>query len=311
MPEVTRLIETLKAGVEGLRESLRDPEAVAAVETAGSTIDRLVEIDRRAREYLKSGQLLMTADVVFAEGGEAAAAAQRHLRDAGLAERRAFEALEERTRRIQAASLIGAAVLAVLALTLLAWRRPASDDPGGASTLATRKAAGAPAQAPRDAADAKLLRDAAALCTDLARVSGPQELVALLGRMAATLKATGIIVWMGEAGGAELRPAAAYGYTEAEFARLPIIQQRADNATATAYRTATVQIVAPRDGDHPGAIIAPLLSQSGCLGVLTAEVPGDALAAENLRPLAVLFAAQLATVVAPAAPPAAARTATA
>jgi hypothetical protein len=100
-PEVTRLIETIKAGVEGLRESVRDPEAVPAVESAASTVTGLDEIDRRAREYLKSGQLLMTADVVFAEGGDAAATAQRHLQNAGLAEQHAFDAFEARTRRIR------------------------------------------------------------------------------------------------------------------------------------------------------------------------------------------------------------------
>jgi hypothetical protein len=169
-----------------------------------------------------------------------------------------------------------------------------------------------PALALREPGDARLLKDAAALCTDLARVSGPQELVALLGRVAAALKATGLIVWMGDARATELRPAVAYGYTESEFARLPVIPRAADNATAIAYRTATFQIVTPKDGDHPGALITPLLSPSGCLGVLTAEVPGDAIAAENLRPLAVLFAAQLATVVAPVAEGTpAARTATA
>jgi hypothetical protein len=120
-----------------------------------------------------------------------------------------------------------------------------------------------------------------------------------MARIAEALQATGLIVWIGDATGGELRPAIAHGYSPAALTRLPAIPATADNAAAAAYRTGTPQIVRPRTQEDSGALVAPLLAASGCIGALTVEVARGVPIADELRALAAVFAAQLATVVAP------------
>ena len=50
------------------------------------------EVDKRARDYLQSGQLLMAGDVIFTEGGQTAASAARQVEAARLAEHQALDA---------------------------------------------------------------------------------------------------------------------------------------------------------------------------------------------------------------------------
>ncbi len=59
----------------------------------------------RAREYLKSGQPLMAGDVIFTEGGDAAATAARQVETARLAEHRAADVAEAAIRKRQAVTL--------------------------------------------------------------------------------------------------------------------------------------------------------------------------------------------------------------
>jgi hypothetical protein len=61
------------------------------------------------------------------------------------------------------------------------------------------------------------------------------------------------------------------------------------------------------NGDHHtnGAVVAPLMTPEGCIGVLSAEMRGGLEKDESSQALAAIFAAQLATLVAtPAAAPA-------
>ena len=54
-----------------------------------------------------------------------------------------------------------------------------------------------------------------------------------------------------------------------------------------------------------GAVIIPLMTSDGCVGVLSAEMKGGSEKDESSQALATIFAAQLATLVAtPAAAPA-------
>jgi GAF domain-containing protein len=54
--------------------------------------------------------------------------------------------------------------------------------------------------------------------------------------------------------------------------------------------------VAARNGD-PGAIVTPIVTAEGCVGVLAAEVSGGAEENGDRRALAGILAAQLATLV--------------
>ena len=80
-------------------------------------------------------------------------------------------------------------------------------------------------------------------------------------------------------------------------ARLPPLARSADNAAATAYRTGQLQIVLARPGSSNGAVVAPLLSADGCVGVISAEIRGGGETSEGVQALAAIFAAQLAGVL--------------
>jgi hypothetical protein len=141
------------------------------------------------------------------------------------------------------------------------------------------------------------LKAAAQLCTDLGRVSDSQELRSLIGRAADMLDASGLVLWMGTAAGDELRPAVAHGYDSQMVARIPSVPRSANNAAATAYRTATLQIVLSRPGSAKGAVVAPVVSADGCIGVLSAEIRDGGEASETVQALAAIIAAQLAGVL--------------
>jgi hypothetical protein len=115
------------------------------------------------------------------------------------------------------------------------------------------------------------------------------------------MDARGIIVWQGDTAGSDLRPIMAYGYTPQTLARMPIVPRSAGNATASAYRSAQMQIVRSRPGASSGAVAAPMLSQAGCVGALTAEINGGGEESDAIQSLAAIFAAQLANVVGSAA----------
>lgn len=136
----------------------------------------------------------------------------------------------------------------------------------------------------------------AKVCTDLARVKDADELRDALGRAARLLDASGVIVWMTEAGGKSLKPLLTYGYPEEALRRIPTLPRDAGNATAAAFRDAVTQVVDATDS-APGAIAVPLLVPQGCVGVLAAEIGHGRESAVATRALAQIVAAQLAVLI--------------
>ncbi|HJO39655.1 MAG: hypothetical protein QGG24_00695 [Vicinamibacterales bacterium] len=135
-------------------------------------------------------------------------------------------------------------------------------------------AAGTPIiDAPVDATPADLAA-VAALCTDLARVSDGEQLPALLERAAGLLEASGVIVWLTDSSNRALRAVIAHGYPSDVLGSMGELPCDGDNAAAHAFRTSRVQIVDAGDGAR-GALVAPLLAASGCVGVVTAELSGE------------------------------------
>jgi GAF domain-containing protein len=147
------------------------------------------------------------------------------------------------------------------------------------------------------------LKAAATLCTEFGCVRDVDGLKHLLARAAATLNAKGVVVWLGTTDGADLRPLVAHGYPAQVLGRMAAIPKSADNAAAAAYRSGSMQIVHARPGEASAALVAPLLSTDGCIGALTAEVASGGERSESVQSLAVIFAAQLAGVLAAAAQP--------
>ena len=122
----------------------------------------------------------------------------------------------------------------------------------------------------------------------------------LLSRAAAVINARGMIVWVADEQGATLYPLFTHGYPQAVLLRLGTLRGDANNATAAAWRAGDLTVV---DGtpDAPGAIVAPIVTSQGCVGVLAAELAAGGEDRDDVRAMAVIFAAQLATVVTPVA----------
>lgn len=135
------------------------------------------------------------------------------------------------------------------------------------------------------------------LCTELARVIEPDDVPPLLERLADLLDAVGIVVWLSDPTGQTLTPALAHGYPDAMMARMSSIQRTANNATAAAFRSAQPQSVSAT-GAATGAIAIPLMTPSGCAGVLAAEIRRGDEQKEWVSALASIFAAQLAMLIA-------------
>ena len=135
---------------------------------------------------------------------------------------------------------------------------------------------------------------AAQLCTELGQLHDPADATERLARASQLLNASGAIVWVWEPIGAALQPALTHGYSPQVVTQLPLVRREADNATAAAFRSARLAVVA--GGEHGnGALAVPVLAPTGCVGVLALELPDGR---ERLRPvqaMATILAAQMAT----------------
>jgi hypothetical protein len=142
------------------------------------------------------------------------------------------------------------------------------------------------------------LTKAAKICADLARVLDAGDLPALLTRAADVLKAPGLIVWVADQNGQMLYPLLTHGYPATTLMKMGSLPTDADNATAAAWRTGELRAV-PATNEAPGALVAPIVTSDGCVGVLAAEVKDGRELRGEVRALATIFAAQLATLVTP------------
>jgi hypothetical protein len=301
--KVTGMSAEAARGVDDLRAAAATADARASLMEAAASITDLAQVDRRIVDYLKSGQDVMAADVVYSEAGQRVAQAANQVDAARALEGQGVDVAERISRRRQLYALGAAAAVGALTLLLL-----------GA----------APASHPRVEVEAKrveavtslddelsfkvrseprhstpIMKVASEICTDLARVNESADLEKLLGRAADLMDASGLVVWMGNSVGGELRPVAAHGYSAQTIAKMPAVPKNANNAAAAAYRTGALQIVLARPGTSSGALVAPLLTPDGCIGALSAEIKGRGETSDSTQSLSILFAAQLASVLGP------------
>jgi hypothetical protein len=138
----------------------------------------------------------------------------------------------------------------------------------------------------------------ARLCGDLARITDTRSLPGLLERTATLIDASGIVLWIADPDGRELAPIVTYGYPQQTVTRLGTIGRDAENATAAAFRTCLLQTV-DADAVSGGALAAPLVTPSGCVGVMAAEVRDLGERDDVVLAAAGIVAAQLATLVGP------------
>jgi len=318
----------LTQGLAALRTQANgQPAAVEALDAADRALKVYEGVDRRIRGFVVNGSGLMAADTVYEDGLKTSGVMRSSIDQAHAAlvgpARTGYD--ERRLQYIVAGAAAGAGILVSL-LLLPTGRtdepevelhapesslhlgeraarvepltpaadtlRPAADAPTPVAPAAVepRRAAVTPA-VPDDALDAT-----AKVCTDLARVKDADELRDALGRAARLLDASGVIVWVPDRGGTEMKPLLTYGYPEEALRRIPTLPRDQDNATAAAWRDAVTQVVDATD-TAPGAIAVPLLVPQGCIGVLAAEIRHGREAATATRALAQIVAAQLAVLI--------------
>lgn len=329
---VDSLLASGRDAMQALHAQARSPDAQNELEAARSTLEDFEQMDRRARDYARSGQRLLASDLVFADGLERIDTVLAALTRAGDSEQASHDAEVREQRRAQMTALGGAAAFGLLiTFSLVPLPRAAAAPPVSpnaepdqpASSVALRRsleipsasehrpvasATGpveivapaplpAPVAAPAPAVD---LPGVAALCTELARVLDTRALPGTLARAAALLDASGVVIWVADPDGRELAPVVAHGYPEDLLARMGTIDRDAENATASAFRTGLVQTVKADAVSH-GAIAAPLMTPAGPVGVMAAELLHDGELRDSTRAVAAIVAAQLATLMGPPA----------
>jgi hypothetical protein len=294
MPKVAQTAAAITASTAGLRNAAVSAGARREIGEALTALSEFAEVDQRARDYLRSGQLLMAGDVIFTEGGQTAASAARRVEASRLAEHQSLDASEASVRKQQAMALAGAGVVTGLIVMLLAVSRGDVAEPEASLSIAA-VVPQPESPSPPSRAVSPVLKTAAQLCTDFACMRDVHDLQQLLSRASDVMDAAGIVVWLGN--GAELQPVLSHGYSENTRARLPNVPRSANNAAAAAYRSGDVQIVLSRPGGAKGAVVAPILGAQGCIGALSAEIRGGGEASESVQALAAIVAAQLAGVL--------------
>ena len=318
---VTAIHADLERQLAQLQPLLTVPDAKVALDETAAALRDFVEMDRRARDFTRQGQLTAASDMVFADGIDLTKRAADALARSASSEQVARDAADAAIRKTQVQALAGAAGITTLGLLLLVPRpRSATETPAVRSAEAppaSRNLVGdldefrsAPRPAPRvqpaAAAPPPLpppprtvnIANVATLCNDLARVSDTRGLPALLERAATVIEATGMIVWIADPDGRELAPILVHGYSPKLASRLGTIVRDATNLTASAYRTGLLQTV-KGDAISSGAIAVPLVASGGCVGVMAAEVKNGGEQQEDLLAAATIVAAQLATLVGP------------
>ena len=302
IPKVAGLRGEATSGIDDLRAAAATTDARASLLEASSTIVELGDVDRRVVDYIKSGQEVMAADVVYSEAGQKVALATNQVDAARALEQQGLDVGERENRRRQLYVLGAAAALSVVTLLLVgaapaAAPRVEADDAKTPAPVDDELAFRVRTDAPRHVAP--IIKSASEICTEFGRVADQSDLVRLLGRAADLMDASGLVVWMGSTSGGDLRPAVAHGYAPQALAKMPAVPKSGNNAAAAAYRTGALQIVLARPGMASGALVAPLLTPDGCIGALSAEIKGRGETSDATQALAVLFAAQLASVLAP------------
>jgi len=297
MPKVAQTADAISASIAALRAAGTSAGARQAIDDAVTTLAGFAEVDKRARDYLRSGQLLMAGDVIFTEGDQTAASAARQVEGSRLAEHRALDASEASVRRQEAIALAAAGGVSALVVLLLGVSGSVKAESDSPLSIATKEPGELRRPQPSRAVS-PVLKTAAQLCTDFARMRDIHDLEQLLERASDVMDAAGLVVWLGNSNGAELQPVLTHGYNEDTRARLPNVPRTANNAAAAAFRSGDVQIVLSRPGGAKGAIVAPILGAQGCIGALSAEIRGGGEASESVQALAAIIAAQLAGVLA-------------
>jgi hypothetical protein len=315
MTRASDLFNQVDTALGALKSATAETEASGHYETAQIALKDLKSIDARARSDVNGDHKYEASDRLFTDTREANERIAAELGDARASLQLASASRVARVSRMRL-GMNGVAMIFALAVALFFWRarRPEAVvpvaipdvQPARGSELSLKLNAEIGPLAPVRTAEpppppprAVNLGDAAELCVDLARVIDSRDVPALLARAAGVLGAKGVILWMSDSGGALLRPSLAHGYSDRVLMKMGVLQVDGDNATSLAFRSLRGQSVNGAASSQPGAIAVPLVTPTGCVGVLAAEVNRQRPSPDTVE-MARIIAAQLATLVAPA-----------
>ena len=304
MSRVESLMPELQRQASEFGASLIAPAAHSAFAPATAALENFRTLDARVREFVLSGSSLLAADMIFSDGLESTETAATQV-TAALNEEIQYRNAAMAALRSRGLAVLGGGAgvvfLLMVGLAVTAFGAGKSVEPEVPSVPVIEPIRfEAPLPKARAAVTPRLLTTAQ-LCRELARVVESRQLPNLLERAAKVLDASGIIVWVAEPSRQSRVPAIAHGYEQRMVARMGSIHRDANNAAAAAYRSAEVRTVAG-DAFTSGAVIVPLMTSDGCVGVMSAEMKAGGEKDESSQALATIFAAQLATIV--ATPPA-------
>ena len=305
---VSDLFAKIDKAIDSERAATTDAGARARYDAAAAALADLNGIDQRARGYLAQNDRLYVSDLIFMDSREASDKLAQELNAARAAELAAGDARIARLSRLRLAmNAIAIAFVFVVALYLSRPGVQAEAKPAPTTLQMLRDlpppvkntVAATPPPMPIPPAPRLInLSAAAELCVDLARVIDGRDVPSLLERAATVLEAKGIVLWVSDAAGTWLHPSITHGYAERVVGKLGPLQIDSDNVTSLAFRSMKPQAMSSTTPGASGAIAAPLITSSGCVGVLAAEIrqnrPGS-----DVLPIASIIAAQLAALVVP------------
>jgi hypothetical protein len=314
------------------RSATSDTVAGGHYDAAAAALARFKKLDDQARAAIAQGEKLRAADLIFNDCTLASRKISEELDAAHAIDREAIAAGMTRLARLRLA-MNGVALLFALAIGLFFGRHIASLAERSAPTTAQMlkdlpppvKAATsaahatpiatsssgpassissvapvpnhAPAATAAGASKSTNLIAAAELCVDLARVVESSEVPALLERTATLLDARGLVIWAVDADGARLKPALSHGYADKVLQKLRPLQIDGDNVTSLAFRSLEPQSMNGASPNDPAAIAIPLITGTGCVGVMAAELRHNRPHAD-LLPVARILGAQFSTLIA-------------
>src|SRR5262249_2952114 len=120
MPKVAATTQAIAAALTALRQSTVTAAGKSAVDEATAAMGEFAAVDKRARDYVHSGQLLMAGDGIFPEGGQPGTVAAPQVETARQAEHQAFDAAQSEVRQRQAEAIGAAGAFAALMTLVLA-----------------------------------------------------------------------------------------------------------------------------------------------------------------------------------------------
>src|SRR5512132_859231 len=98
------LTAALRENIATLRRAASSPEAQSAADNAASALQDFEQLDRRARDYTRSGQKLLASDLIFADGLEITNGISGSIDQARTIETQARGAHAASARRLELAS---------------------------------------------------------------------------------------------------------------------------------------------------------------------------------------------------------------